>query len=43
MSDFMTHQLVQDRQRELMASVRDAAEARQARKARRAARRRARD
>jgi hypothetical protein len=39
MSDYLTHQLAKDRQRELMSQVQTSADARQARKDRRAARR----
>jgi hypothetical protein len=41
MSDFLTHELAKDRQRQLTSDARDAAAVRQARKDRRAARRRA--
>ena len=41
MSDFLTHQLAKDRQRQLMSDTGDAAAVRQSRKDRRAARRRA--
>ncbi len=41
MSEFLTHTLAKDRQREVTTQAHDAAASRQARKARRAARRRA--
>jgi hypothetical protein len=43
MSDYLTHQLAKDRQRQLMADTRSATDSRQVRKDRRAARRRGKD